>query len=96
MYEGAPEIKFNDGRIAVKSGNGGICSFFPDSWSSEKIEAEANNAANNIVGKIKNQQNMYIGRTKDGKISIVIQFRTHVNKEGKVIKKITSFYPLYE
>ncbi len=96
VYECRPELVLKDGTTVIRDGNNGVCSFFPNSWSNEKIEAEVKYAANNIVGKLEFKRNNFIGLSIDGKMRIVIQFDEYVNKEGKLIKKITSFYPLYE
>ena len=96
VYECRPEIHFTDGRVATKDGNEGLSSFFPNSWSKEKLDMEVQYASEHIVGKLAKQRNKYIGVSSDGKMRIVIQFDEYVNKEGKLIKKISSFYPLYE
>ena len=95
VYECRPEIVLKDGTIAVKDGNNGVCSFFPDGWSKNRIIEEVQYASEHIVGKLAKQRNKYIGISKDNRIRIVIQFDEYVNKEGKLVKKVTSFYPLY-
>ena len=95
VYEAVPEIILKDGTVISHNGNKGICSFFPDSWSEEKILSEVEYASQNIIGKYKNIRNGYVGLSSDGKIKIVIQYDEYTNN-GTLIKKITSFYPLFE
>ena len=96
VYECRPELVLKDGTTVIRDGNNGVCSFFPDNWSNKKIEAEVTHAAQNIIGRLEFKRNNFIGLSSDGKMRIVIQFDEYVNKEGKLIKKVTSFYPLYE
>ena len=95
VYEVCPEVRFNDGRIAVREGNKGVCTFFPDDWSQDKIIAEVEYASKNIIGKLSKWRNRYVGLSSDGKVRIIIQYDEYV-KNGKMVKKITSYYPLYE
>lgn len=96
VYECRPELVLKDGTTVIRDGNNGVCSFFPDGWSKNRIIEEVQYASEHIVGKLAKQRNKYIGISKDNRIRIVIQFDEYVNKEGKLVKKVTSFYPLYE
>ncbi len=95
VYEAVPEIILKDGTVISHNGNKGICSFFPDRWSEEKILFEVEYASQHIIGKLSKGRNKYIGISSDGKIKIVIQYDEYT-KNGILIKKITSFFPLFE
>ena len=96
VYECKPVITLKNGLTATKEGNRGICTFFPDTWSPQRIKEEVIHASKNIIGKVGYKRNLYIGTSKDGKIKIVIQYDEYIDKKGNVVKKITSYYPLYE
>ena len=72
-----------------------MCTFFPDSWSEEKILSEVEYVAQNVE-RCENIKNGYVGLSSDGKIRIVIQYKEYYNKEGVLVKIITSYYPLFE
>ena len=94
VYEAVPEIILKDGTVISHNGNKGICSFFPDNWSEEKILSEVEYVAQNVE-RCENIKNGYVGLSSDGKIKIVIQYREYI-KDGVLVKKITSYYPLFE
>ena len=79
-----------------RRGNNGICTFFPDTWSPQRIKEEVIHASKNIIGKYSKIRNGFVGVSKDGKIKIAIQYDEYIDKKGNVVKKITSYYPLYE
>ena len=95
VYEAVPEIILKDGTVISHNGNEGVCTFFPDSWSKEKILSEVEYASQHIINKLSKERNKHIGLSSDGKVKIVIQYREYI-KDGVLVKKITSFYPLFE
>ena len=96
VYQCRPVLTFENGIVTSRRGNNGICTFFPDTWSPQRIKEEVIHASKNIIGKDKFRRNVYIGLSKDGKIKIAIQYDEYIDKKGNVVKKITSYYPLYE
>ena len=95
VYEAVPEIILKDGTVISHNGNKGICSFFPDNWSEEKILSEVEYAAQHIIEIPGDYKSKHMGWSSDGKVKIVIQYREYI-KDGVLVKKITSYYPLFE
>ena len=96
VYQCRPVLTFENGIVTSRRGNNGICTFFPDTWSPQRIKEEVIHASKNIIGKYDGIRNGFVGVSKDGKIKIVIQYDEYIDKKGNVVKKITSYYPLYE
>ena len=86
-------IELNNGMSISKASN--ISSFFPENWSEDRILKEVAYAANHLVGMHPAYKNAYIGEAQSG-IQIVF-FCDEKIIEGEItIKKIRSFFPLYE
>lgn len=96
VYQGRPVLTFENGIVTSRRGNNGICTFFPDHWSPQRIKEEVIHASKNIIGRYSKIRNGFVGLSKDGKIKIVIQYDEYIDKAGNNVKKITSYYPLYE
>ena len=62
----------------AKAGNKGYSSFFPDSWSKDKVKVEISNAFNN---KAFVRGNEYKGYSVDGNIEI----RMYLEPDGTLI-----------
>ena len=85
VYEATPVIILEDGTEIIKRNNRGRSTFFPDDWSEERILQEVEHAITNNYGKKPDKRNTYMGKSKDGKVTINFFY-----EEGE----ITSYYPI--
>ena len=88
VYEAEPIIKMPNGDEYIKLNNKGKSTFFPDSWSQNKVLDEVEHAIKNNHGKLpeKPNGNEYYGFSSNGKVEI----HFYLNKDGS----IGSYFPI--
>lgn len=90
VYTGKVIVKDLNGNIIVtKSGNGGVSTFFPNTWSNSKIASEVEFAVKNNKGYIDptDVNKGYYGFSSDGKIKIGFYY-------NETLGTINSYFPL--
>jgi hypothetical protein len=70
-YRGKPKITMADGTTYIKINNQGESSFFPDSWSNQRVKDEVEHAVRNDQGRAPGGSwNEYYGFSFDGTVEI--------------------------